>query len=271
MDNKKFIQVEVMPIEEAATMDLMNTNKHTQRGRGREENSLRKRGVFRPIAAAGKGVTVPVIGAGNQTFEIAANIGIKEAIVVHTRGDQIIINVRDDVAPNSPEFYALAIEDNATVDFNPDIDILAAVMADPAMQALKAEDDMLSDIINGMGLKEDDNYSRKIEAPIYTPKGEKPTPQDLFDDKRAKELLADIEATDLPEDEKEFLRIAARRHTVINFKRVADYYAHSPAPVQKLMEDSALVIIDFERAIELGYVKLSEEIAAQYLKDYPDA
>jgi hypothetical protein len=151
MDNKKFVQVEVMPIEEAATMDLMNTNKHTQRGRGREENSLRKRGVFRPIAAAGKGVTVPVIGAGNQTFEIAANIGIKEAIVVHTRGDQIIINVRDDVAPNSPEFYALAIEDNATVDFNPDIEILAAVMADPAMQALKAEDKMLADIVEGMG------------------------------------------------------------------------------------------------------------------------
>ena len=155
MDNKKFIQVEVMPIEEAATPDLQNINKHTQRGRGREENSLRKRGVFRPIAAAGKGVTVPVIGAGNQTFEIAANIGIKEAIVVHTRGDQIIINVRDDVAPNSPKFYALAIEDNATVDFNPDIDILATVMADPAMQALKAEDAMLSDIISGMGLKKE--------------------------------------------------------------------------------------------------------------------
>ena len=272
MDNKKFIQVEVMPIEEAATMDLMNINKHTQRGRGLHENSMQKRGAGRSIFSAGKGVEVPVVMGGNQTFEIGETLGM-EVINVYSDGTKIVNVVRTDIAPGSPEFYAMAIEDNAVanISYNPDIEILAAVMADPAMQALKAEDDMLSDIINGMGLKEDDNYSRKIEAPIYTPKGEKPTPQDLFDDKRAKELLADIEATDLPEDEKEFLRIAARRHTVINFKRVADYYAHSPAPVQKLMEDSALVIIDFERAIELGYVKLSEEIAAQYLKDYPDA
>lgn len=119
--------------------------------------------------------------------------------------------------------------------------------------------------------EEDDEYSRKIEAPIYTPKGEKPAVKDLFDDTRAKELLAEIEASDLPEDEKEFLRIAARRHTVLNYKRIAEYYAHSDEQVQALMENSALVIIDFNRAIELGYVKLSEEIANQYREDYPDA
>jgi len=264
--------VEVLQIEQGVTPDPLNVNKHTQRGRGLHENSMRKRGAGRSIFSAGKGVDVPVVMGGNQTLEIAATLGM-EVINVHTTGNQIVNVVRDDITPGSPEFYALGIEDNEVgkISYNPDIDILAAVMADPAMQALKAEDKMLADIVEGMGLKVDDNYSRKIEAPIYTPKGEKPTPQDLFDDKRAKELLADIEAADLPEDEKEFLRIAARRHTVINFKRVADYYAHSPAPVQKLMEDSALIIIDFERAIELGYVKLSEEIAKQYLKDYPDA
>ena len=117
----------------------------------------------------------------------------------------------------------------------------------------------------------DNNYSRKIEAPIYTPKGDKPALSELYDETRTNELLAEIEAAELPEDEKRFLRIAAQRHTVLNFKRIAEYYANSPAPIQRLMENSALVIIDFGRAIELGYVKLSEEIAAQYLKDYPDA
>ena len=29
-----------------------------------------------------------------------------------------------------------------------------------------------------------------------------------------------------------------------------------------MMEDSALVIIDFERAVELGYVKVTEEVEA---------
>ena len=117
----------------------------------------------------------------------------------------------------------------------------------------------------------DNTYSRKIEAPIYTPKGDKPALSDLYDEARTKELYAEIETADIPEEEKQFLRIAANRHTVLNFKRIAEYYSHSPAPVQRLMENSALVIIDFKRAIELGYVKLSEEIAAQYLKDYPDA
>jgi hypothetical protein len=38
--------------------------------------------------------------------------------------------------------------------------------------------------------------------------------------------------------------------------------------MQLLMESSALVIIDFEKAIELGYVKLCEDIKRQYLEDY---
>jgi hypothetical protein len=51
---------------------------------------------------------------------------------------------------------------------------------------------------------------------------------------------------------------------------MADFYANSEKEVQTLMENSALVIIDFNRAIELGYVKLREEIAAQYGQDYGD-
>lgn len=111
-------------------------------------------------------------------------------------------------------------------------------------------------------------YSRKIEAPIYEPKGEKPAISQMFDDSKTRLLIAEIDASDLPENEKAFLRIAAQRHTVINFKMVAEYYAHSAEPMQDLMENSALVIIDFDKAIELGYVKLSEQIAEQYAKDY---
>ena len=55
---------------------------------------------------------------------------------------------------------------------------------------------------------------------------------------------------------------------MLNFKRIAEYYAHSDEQTQALMENSALVIIDFNRAIELGYVKLAEEIAFQYGVDY---
>ena len=53
-----------------------------------------------------------------------------------------------------------------------------------------------------------------------------------------------------------------------NDEKIADYYAHSSKEMQMLMEKSALVIIDFEKAIQLGYVKLSEEIKNQYLQEY---
>jgi len=117
----------------------------------------------------------------------------------------------------------------------------------------------------------ENNYSKKIEAPIYEPKNEKPDYLSLFDQERTNELIQEIQASNIPQAEKDFLTLAAYRHTVFNYERIADFYAHSSPEVQKLMEDSALVIIDFQRAIELGYVKLSEEISKLYDEEYPDA
>jgi hypothetical protein len=54
----------------------------------------------------------------------------------------------------------------------------------------------------------------------------------------------------------------------INYEKIADYYAHSSKEMQHFMERSALVIIDFEKAIEYGYIKLCDEIRTQYLEEY---
>ena len=119
---------------------------------------------------------------------------------------------------------------------------------------------------------DDEPYSRKIQSPVYEPSGDKPPVKDLFDNAKTLALIAAIQAAEgLTDEERQFLTIAAQRHTVLHFNRIADFYAHAPASTQALMEDSALVIIDFNRAIELGYVKLSEEIAKLYGEDYPDA
>ena len=48
----------------------------------------------------------------------------------------------------------------------------------------------------------------------------------------------------------------------------ADYYAHASKEMQELMEDSALVIIDFGKAIEKGYIRLSDEIRNEYTREY---
>lgn len=103
-------------------------------------------------------------------------------------------------------------------------------------------------------------YTRKIEAPIYEPKGEKPETADLYDEGKTKALVDEIRAAGLPADVAAFLEAAAQRHTVFNFRRIADFYAHSDAPIQRLMERSALVIIDFNQAIEYGFVRLTKKL-----------
>ena len=105
-----------------------------------------------------------------------------------------------------------------------------------------------------------DKYTHAIGTPQYLPANAKPNLAELYDYTKYAELLAHINASDVSEDEKKFLRLAASRHIVFRYDKIADYYAHSNAEMQKLMEESALVIIDFEDAIMSGYVDLSKEI-----------
>lgn len=111
-------------------------------------------------------------------------------------------------------------------------------------------------------------YSSKIEAPIYEPKNAKPHILELCNKEKTHRLIREIDASGLSIEEKIFLIDAARRHNVFNYEKIADYYAHSGKEMQDLMEKSALVIIDFEKAIQLGYVKLCNEIRTQYLEEY---
>lgn len=114
----------------------------------------------------------------------------------------------------------------------------------------------------------ENKYSSKIQAPIYEPKNKQPHILELLDDSKTKRIINEINSSNIPEDERRFLIEAAKRHTVFNYEKIADYYAHSLPEVQKLMERSALVIIDFEKAIQLGYIQLCDEIKSQYLTEY---
>jgi hypothetical protein len=63
---------------------------------------------------------------------------------------------------------------------------------------------------------------------------------------------------------KDFLSFAAHRHIVFNYERIAEFYAHSDEKVQNLMERSALVIIDFNKAIENGFIQMTKDIAESF-------
>jgi hypothetical protein len=118
------------------------------------------------------------------------------------------------------------------------------------------------------GINEEKKYTKKIESPIYEPKNTKPHILELYDKSKTQRLIKEIDESNLPYDEKMFLLDAARRHTIFNYEKIADYYAHSNKEMQHFMERSALVIIDFEDAIQYGYVKLCDDIKKQYLQEY---
>lgn len=120
-------------------------------------------------------------------------------------------------------------------------------------------------------VKIDSKYSSKIKAPIYEPKNKQPNILELVDTFKANNLIREINDANISQEEKNFLIEAAKRHNVFNYSLIADYYAHASEEMQNMMEKSALVIIDFNKAIENGYVKLSEEIAQQYIEDNKDA
>jgi len=108
----------------------------------------------------------------------------------------------------------------------------------------------------------DEKYTMKTDVFTYEPTGDKPELGVLFDDTKTKELIAEIEKSDLPEHEKQFLKIAAYRHVVFDFQQIANYYAHSEQPTQQLMENSAMIIIDYNDAISGGFVQLTKELQA---------
>lgn len=113
----------------------------------------------------------------------------------------------------------------------------------------------------GMGVEAiDEKYTAKVQIPQYLPSGEKPNLDSMFDDKKYRELITAINQSNVTEEEKKFLKLAATRHIVFTYAKIADYYAHSNAEMQKLMEQSALVIIDMDDAIANGYVRLSDNI-----------
>ena len=114
----------------------------------------------------------------------------------------------------------------------------------------------------------EEKYNKSIKSPIYEITKDKPPLNELANTARYDALLSDIEAMNVPEGEKHFLRLAATRHIVFDYGKIAEYYAHSDKNMQIGMENSALVIIDFNKAVELGFVKLTEAIMQQIAIDY---
>lgn len=196
-----------------------------------------------------------VIG-GHQRLTVLVDFGYKEADVA-----VVDLNKQDEKALN------IALN---KISGKWDEEKLAEVFAELKLDGYDAtvsgfNSGEISNLISGVVTEEAEvaeKYTQKVSIPHYEITGETPEVSELFDRSKALALLDDIESDrSISEEEREFLRLAAMRHVVFNYRNIAEYYAAASPEMQGLMEDSALVIIDVGNAIAGGYAKLEETVS----------
>lgn len=194
-----------------------------------------------------------IIVAGHTRFKAAAKLGL----------DTVPCVVADDLTEEQVKAFRLA--DNKVGELAEwDTEKLSQELA--GILDIDMEQFGFSSELEELGDEMLDNpYTMKTNIPQYEPTGECPSLADLYDTSKTDELLAEIEEADLNPEEKGFLLQAAGRHTVFNYRNIAEYYAHAKPVMQKLMEKSALVIIDVDDAIANGYADLAQ--TAEWLVD----
>lgn len=239
--------------------DDKNYNTGNEFGNSLIEKSLRNLGAGRSILIDKNNRII----AGNKTVENAVAIGLEDMQIVESDGTKIIAVKRTDIDLDSKKGRELALADNASA------------KANIVWNHENLKEDWGDDDLKGWGVEDEasiadeDFYTKKITTPTYEPSEEKPTFESLVNREKAENFIKIIgETSELTGEEKEFLTLAAFRHYVFDYGKIADYYAHSPKHVQEIMEKLALVIIDFKQAIESGYVKLQAEIMDSYIEDY---
>ena len=122
-------------------------------------------------------------------------------------------------------------------------------------------------------LNEDEKkYTKKVNSPIYTPcVGGVVNIHACVNEQKYLRLLHRISNSTITEDEKNFLKLAASRFIEFNYESIADYYSVASNEMQELMERLALVIIDFDHAIEYGFIQLNEKTRRIYEQELNDS
>lgn len=205
-------------------------------------NSIKRYGWQQPGVITNEGVLI--VGHGRRLA--ALKLGVKMPVKV----------IEDDMTDEDIREYRIA--DNLTNESPWDIELRDMEMAELDFEGFDFDINP-EEVAEAM---EDNKYTMKVNIPQYEPTGEKPDISELYDTEKKDELVERImNAEGITDAEREFLLQAANRHTVFNYRNIAEFYAQSSMEMQELMEDSALVIIDVDDAIAKGYAKLSEDIA----------
>lgn len=270
------------------TPDPRNARKHNDRNLAAVSASLTRFGQTKPIVVDADGVVlagngsltaakqlgwkriavsrVPLAGADARAYAIADNRTAElaewdwEELAVQTKelGSDTMLAVGWNEADlealahtnfDAPQPAYIPVAPLSPYQYPASVPIVAPHSALPPSQSDSAEETKSL-------------YTQRVDTPIYVPTGPKPELSTLLTRTKTQQLLARIEQSSVPDDVKDFLRAAAYRHDQFNFKLIAEFYAHADADVQALFEESALVIIDINKAIEFGFVDLTARMKA---------
>ena len=218
-----------------------NAKQHPQKQIDHIANSIKRFGWQQPIVVDKDNVVI--IGHGRL---LAAKQLLLESVPVVQA---------DDLSPE--DVKALRLADNKLNESEWLGGLLDQELAELAIEGLDMSQfgfDLESD-----SMKENP-YTQKTDIPQYQITGEGVALWDCYTDAKTKELIEEIEQSGIDQKIKDFLKIAAYRHVVFNYQKIAEYYAQADPETQALMEKSALVIIDIDDAIKNGYTLLKQEI-----------
>lgn len=202
------------------------------------------------------GFKVPMVVMEDGTI-IAGHTRLKAAELLGMAKVPVII--ADDL--DDEQIRAFRLADNKVAEKAEwDEDLLAKELAELENMFTGFDDDEIDALLDNDLDDLENPYTDKVASPQYEMSGEEPLIEQLYDTRKKDSLVDEIAMADVDPEIKRFLLEAATRHTVFNYKFIAEFYAHADEEVQELMERSALVIIDYEDAIRNGYVSLNDDI-----------
>jgi hypothetical protein len=223
---------------------------------GAISESLKAHGQYRPIVVDKR---TNHILAGNHTWKAAKSLGWTQ------------INAGFIETKNDDEAIRILLADNRTTDLASYDD---AELANLLKDLAETDDGLIGTAFDGdaldqllmdleqepYGLDLETKYSQAVNVPQYEIVGDEPQLSELVDRTKAIALQTEILKANLPKNLEEFLLLAAERHLIFNYGKIAEFYPHQTPEVQRLMEQSVLIIIDLNDAIANGYATFRQTI-----------
>lgn len=239
-------KVNYIDISELVLMDK-NPRKISKENFERLKKSLQNNKEFfeaRPIICSNR-TGKNIIIAGNQRYRAAKELGMKKVpcvIMTLSEEKEKEINIRDNVELGEWDYDILANEFN--------------------------EEDLKDWGVN-IPILDDTQYTTKIETPIYEPIGIDINLKDCCNTEKAQSYIDEILKLNIKDKElKEFLINSATRLYEFNFKNIAEYYSNlKDKEIKDMFEKLALVIIDYNKAIENGYIECVRQLTNLFYEE----